>query len=259
LVLLPYPLLPYPLFGEDVHGGGVGPDGCGVDPGTGVADAEVVDEVAGFEVVGAVEDNVGGEEIGGVVGDEVGDVRGDLDAGVDAGEVAAGGFGFGESGAGVVFVEEHLALQVGRLDEIAIDEGEVADARARKKPCGGRAGCAYTNDGDVRMAKELLSSFTDAREEDLTGVTLAVRDGEGERGRRNVAADVRGYSVGGGKRRHASKYTGEDGLETADRRAANPPRAYCICKMKRRPIAEAWCSSAAGYPRCGQMDCGFRI
>src|ERR1700734_1529866 len=60
--------------GEDVHGGGVGAYGGGVDPGAVVADAEVVDEVAGFEVVGAVEDDVGGEEAGGVVGDEVGDV-----------------------------------------------------------------------------------------------------------------------------------------------------------------------------------------
>ena len=35
-----------------------------------VADAEVVDEVAGFEVVGAVEDDVGvGEEVGDVVRD----------------------------------------------------------------------------------------------------------------------------------------------------------------------------------------------
>jgi len=99
-------------WGEDVHGGGVGTYGGGVDPGAVVADAEVVDEVAGFEVVGAVQDDVDGQEIGGVLGDEVGDVGVDEDAGVDAGEVEAGGFGFGEGGAGVVFVEEHLALEV---------------------------------------------------------------------------------------------------------------------------------------------------
>jgi len=117
-------------FGEDVHGGGVSAYGGGVDPGACVADAEVVDEVAGFEVVGAVEDDVGVEEVGGVLGDEVGDVRVEVDAGVDAGEVAAGGFGLGKGGACVVFVEEHLALEVGGLDEIAVDEGEVSDAGA---------------------------------------------------------------------------------------------------------------------------------
>ena len=40
---------------EDVHGGGVGAYGCGVDPGFGLLDGVVVDEVAGFEVVGRVE------------------------------------------------------------------------------------------------------------------------------------------------------------------------------------------------------------
>jgi len=72
-------------FREDVHGGGVGAYGGGVDPGAVVADAEVVDEVAGFEVVGAVEDDVGGKEGGGVGWDKVGDGCVDVDGGVDAG------------------------------------------------------------------------------------------------------------------------------------------------------------------------------
>ena len=42
-------------FGEDVHRCGVGADGGGVDPGFGLLDGIVVDEVAGFEVVGGVE------------------------------------------------------------------------------------------------------------------------------------------------------------------------------------------------------------
>lgn len=149
-------------------------------------------------------------------------MRVDLDAGVDACEVTAGGLGFGKGCAGVVFVEEHLALQVGGLDEVAIDEGEVADAGACEEACGGCAGCAYTNDGDVRLAKQLLTGFTDASEEDLTGVALAVGDGEGERIRQSVAGDVRGYSVGGGKRRHASKYTGEDRLWGGRRGCSEP-------------------------------------
>ena len=47
-------------FGEDVHGGGVGADGGGVDPGLALLDGEVVDEVAGLEVVGGVEDELNG-------------------------------------------------------------------------------------------------------------------------------------------------------------------------------------------------------
>ena len=42
--------------GQDVHGGGVGAYGGGVDPGVGLLDGVVVDEVAGFEVVGSIED-----------------------------------------------------------------------------------------------------------------------------------------------------------------------------------------------------------
>ncbi len=45
---------------QDVHGGGVGADGGGVDPGEAALDGEVVDEVAGLEVVGGVEDDVDG-------------------------------------------------------------------------------------------------------------------------------------------------------------------------------------------------------
>ena len=99
---------------EDGHGCGVGADGGGVDPGFGLLDAVVVEEVAGFEVVGGVEDEVGGGEEGvDVGGDEVGDVGVDGDGGVEEGDLAAGGFGLGEGLEGVVFVEEDLALEVG--------------------------------------------------------------------------------------------------------------------------------------------------
>ncbi len=83
--------------GEDGHGGGVGADGCGVDPGLGLLDGVVVDEVAGFEVVGCVENDVGGgEELVDVGGDQVGDVGVDGDGGVEECDLAAGGFGLGQ-------------------------------------------------------------------------------------------------------------------------------------------------------------------
>jgi hypothetical protein len=114
---------------EDVHGGGVGADCCGIDPGFGLLDGVVVDEITGFEVVGGVEDEVGGgEELVDVGGDEVGDVRVDCDRGVEEGDFAAGGFGFGEGFVGIGFVEEDLALEVGKFDEVSIDEGKGADA-----------------------------------------------------------------------------------------------------------------------------------
>ena len=59
-----------------------------------------------------------------VGGDEVGDAGVDGDGGVEEGDLAAGGFGFGEAFEGVGFVEEDLALEVGGFDEVAVDEGE---------------------------------------------------------------------------------------------------------------------------------------
>ena len=79
----------------------------------------------------------GREEIVDVGGDQVGDVGVDGDRGVEEGDFAAGGFGFGEGLAGVGLVEEDLALEVGGLDEVAVDEGEGADAGAGEE----RGGC----------------------------------------------------------------------------------------------------------------------
>lgn len=113
-------------------------------------DAVVVEEVAGLEVVGGVENEVsGGEEFVDVGGDEVGDVRVDGDVGVEEGDLASGGFGLGEGVAGVGFVEEDLALEVGWLDEVAVDEGEGADTGAGEEGGGGGSGGSDADDGDV--------------------------------------------------------------------------------------------------------------
>ena len=157
--------------GEDGHGGGVGADGGGVDPGDALPHGEVVDQVAGFEVVGGVEDEVGGgEEVGDVGGDEIGDVGGEGDGGVGGEEFAAGGFGLGQGVAGVLLVEEDLSLEVGGLDEVAVDEGEVADAGAGEQRGGGGTGGANADDGDVGAGEGLLAAVADAGKEDLAGV-----------------------------------------------------------------------------------------
>ena len=66
-------------------------------------------------------------------GHQVGDVGVNCDAGVEARDVSARGFGLRQALAGVGLVEEHLALQVGRLDEVAVDQGKGADAGAREQ------------------------------------------------------------------------------------------------------------------------------
>ncbi len=143
-------------------------------------DGVVVDEVAGFEVVGGVEDELGGgEELVDVGGDEVGDVGVDGDGGVEEGDLAAGGFGFGEGFAGVGLVEEDLALEVGGFDEVAVDEGEGADAGAGEEGGGGGSGGSDADDGDVGGGEELLAGGSDAGKEDLAGVAVMIGDGRG--------------------------------------------------------------------------------
>lgn len=164
-------------YREDVHGGGVGAYGCGVDPGFGLLDGVVVDEVAGLEVVGGVEDDLGvGEEGVDVGGDEVFDVGVDADVGVEEGDLTAGGFCLGERVEGVLLVEEDLTLEIGGFDEVAVDEREGADPGAgEERGCRGSGGSA-AYDGGVSGGEALLACGANAGEENLAGVTLAVVD-----------------------------------------------------------------------------------
>ncbi len=114
-------------------------------------------------------------EIGDIAWDEIGDVRVHGDGGVEPGDVAAGGFGFGEAVAGVGLVEEHLALEVGGFDEVAVDEGQGADASAGQQRSRGRTGRSAAYDGDVGAGELELAGFADAGEEDLAGVAVADR------------------------------------------------------------------------------------
>ena len=101
----------------------------------------VVEEVASLKVVGGIQNELRrGQEFVNVGGDQIGDAGMDSNRGVEEGDLAAGGFGFGEGVAGVGFVEENLALEVGRFDEVTVDEGEGADAGAGKKRGRGSAG-----------------------------------------------------------------------------------------------------------------------
>jgi len=159
--------------GENVHGCGVGADGGGIDPGDGSLDGEVVDEVAGLEVVGGVEDEVAAaEQFGDVCRDKVGDAGMDGDGGVEEGDLAAGGFGLGQRGCGVGLVEEDLTLKVGGFDEVAVDEGEGANAGTGEERGGRGTSGSAANDGDMSSAEALLTELADAGKEDLAGVAV---------------------------------------------------------------------------------------
>ena len=101
--------------------------------------------------------------------------------GVEESDLAARSLGLGEGFERVGFVEEDLALEVGGLDEVAIDEGEGADAGAREQRGGGGPGGSDADDGDVGGGELLLTCGADAGKEDLAGVALFVRRCAGDR------------------------------------------------------------------------------
>ena len=98
------------------------------DPGLVQLHRRVVDQVAGLEVVGPVEDQVGvGDEVEDVGVVDVGDDRLDRHRRVDLPELPRGGLGLGQVGGDVVLVEEDLPLEVVGLDEVAVDDPDVPD------------------------------------------------------------------------------------------------------------------------------------
>jgi hypothetical protein len=110
------------------------------------------------------------------------------------------GLGLGERVAGVGLVEQDLALEVGGFDEVAVDEGEGADAGAGEERGGGGSGGSYADDGDVGGAQQMLAFGSDAGEEYLPGVAVVVGDGvgdgRGKRGRGAIGSGVADLDAG---------------------------------------------------------------
>ena len=163
---------------EDVHGGGVGADGGGVDPGFALLDGVVVDEVAGLEVVGGVEDEcrAGARSSAMLAGTRSAMCAWTVTVELKRAIWRRAASALGRHSQGVGLVEENLALEVGGLDEVAVDEGEGADAGAGEQRGGGSARGSAADDGDVGGGESLLAGGADAGEENLAGVAVVVSD-----------------------------------------------------------------------------------
>ena len=159
------------VAGENGHGEAVSGDGCGVDPRAAGLDGEIVDQKAGFEVVGAVENDVEAlQQIGGVLRIEIGDEAFYGNGGIDGFELALGGDGFGEGITGIGFVEKSLPLEIGRLDEIAIDNSDAAYAGTDQQAGGSSANGAAANDYGVGGEEALLALEAEALKKYLPGI-----------------------------------------------------------------------------------------
>ena len=103
------------------------PENRAVDVGLAEQDARVVDEIARGEIVGAVDDDVEIlEEVEGVFAGELGFECFDLNVGIQIGKtrLRRGGFGLAD----IVGAKGDLALEIGEIHDIKIDESELADA-----------------------------------------------------------------------------------------------------------------------------------
>lgn len=138
----------------------------------------VVGEEAGGEVVRAVDDDlIGSGDFLGVVRREAGVVEFDVDERVHFAEAGGGAFELGFSDPG--FAVEDLALEVGGIDGVVVDEADRADAGGGEVHGGGRAEGAGTDEEDGGVFQALLAFLSDVRDEDVAGIALEFLLGEG--------------------------------------------------------------------------------
>jgi hypothetical protein len=154
--------------GNDRHRLALGPDAAAVDPRLAVFDGEVVDQEAGGEVVGAINDRVHvAGELGDITVRNVGDDGFDFNFRVDAAEFVGGGDSFWQTVGNVLLVVEYLALQVIKLDEIAIHDSHEANARANERFGNHRTERAAAADKRARSSQPLLATFAERGEAGL--------------------------------------------------------------------------------------------
>jgi hypothetical protein len=158
-----------------------------VDVGDAAPCGDIAAEVAGGEVVGAVEDEIAAVgEVHGVGGAEAVVDDGDAEGGVERLEAGGGGGGLGL--AGVCFGEEDLALEIGEGDDIVVDDDEVADACGGEVEEGWAAETASAETEDGGAGEFFLGFWAEAREGELArktaepGLAGLRRGGRGEGG-----------------------------------------------------------------------------
>ena len=131
----------------------------------------VVDEVAGGEVVGAVEDEVvAGKELQGVGGVEPDVVQPDVHQRVQGRDGVAGGLDLGP--AHVRHAVDHLALQVAQVHVVVVDDAQGAHAGGGQVEQGRRAEAAGADHQDLGVLEAALADRADLRNDQVPGVAL---------------------------------------------------------------------------------------
>ena len=209
-----------------------------------VPDRRVVQQVARREVVGAVDDHVPA-----LAEDAVDVLRGDplvvgddLDVGIERLERAlrGGDLRLPEPVGGV----DDLALQVGRVDDVGVDDPELADARGREVERRRRAEAAGADEEHARVEQLQLAGLADLRDEQVAAVARVLLRAERARELRGEAValpvgEAAGEVDDARVAELLERLRGERGAR-ADRRsrrsrAGRGPAAACSMRLSRLP------------------------
>lgn len=159
--------------GQNREGEAVAADGSAIDPGDSAFDREIVDEVAGFKVVGGIEDEVDAlEEVFDVGCVEIDGEGFDGDFAIEEGDFGGGGGGFGALFAGMLFVKKPLPLEVGPLDDITVEDLEVSNTGPGESAGLEGAESTAPNNRNLRCGQARLAFSTKWREADLPRVAV---------------------------------------------------------------------------------------
>ncbi len=111
-------------------------DYAAVDPGDAQLQTGIVEQIACLEVIGAVQREVHAvQQLFDVVRRDIGDQRLDLDQAVDVAQAFRGRRRFGHAAQHVLFLIEHLALEIVAFHIVAIRQAQVADPGTGEVVC----------------------------------------------------------------------------------------------------------------------------
>ena len=161
------------MAGKNRHGEAIAGDGGGIDPGACGVHGKIIDEESRFKIVGAIEENIERtKEFAHVARAEVGDDPFHSDTGIDGAQLLLRGKRFGQGFFGVGFIEKRLALQVGRLNKIAVNDSQLTDASADQETGGSSSDRTATDDDRTGGEQSFLAFRTDPGEKHLARIFL---------------------------------------------------------------------------------------
>jgi hypothetical protein len=135
--------------------------------------ARIVNNKTSFKVIEGIEYKIDvGEIVLNIRGIRIIDFGLDLHGRIDAAELRLGGDRLRDIASDVLFVEQGLALQIGKLNKISIDHSEKPEAGAHELIRNDRSQRAQTYEQRPRRCQTFLALFADWREPGLSRISV---------------------------------------------------------------------------------------